>query len=235
VAPLLTIAMPAYNEEVTLESVVDDALAAGRTIAVPFEVLIVEDGSTDSTPALADRLAAEHAEVRTLHHERNRGFTGAMRSCVRESAGQHLFMAPADGQGSFADLRRFWLLRDDYDLIFSFRLERGESRRRKVSSGLWYLFLRFLFAYQIPEFSALFFFRRDEMPQLPIEPREDASNYLPLLYVTAMRTGRRVGVLGIIQQERRGGEAKGFDFRLTLRTLAEDVRIWWHLRIRPKL
>jgi hypothetical protein len=42
-----------------------------------------------------------------------------------------------------------------------------------------------------------------------------------------------VGVLGIIQHERRGGQAKGFDLSLTLRTLAEDMKIWWLLRIRP--
>jgi len=142
-------------------------------------------------------------------------------------------MAPADGQGSFSDLRRFFALREDYDLIFSMRLERSDSRRRKVSSGLWYLFLRFLFAYQIPEFSALFFFRLDQIPELPFAIREDASNYLPLLYVTSMKSGRRVGVLGIIQHERRGGQAKGFDLSLTLRTLAEDIKIWWLLRIRP--
>ena len=47
------------------------------------------------------------------------------------------------------------------------RLERRDIRRRKVSSGMWYLFLRFLFAYQIPEFSALFFFRLDQIPELP--------------------------------------------------------------------
>jgi glycosyltransferase involved in cell wall biosynthesis len=233
VATLLTIAVPAYDEEATLEAAVDDALTAGRALGEPFEVLVIEDGSTDGTPALSDRLAEAHPEVRVHHHESNRGFTGAMRSCARHAQGTYMFMAPADGQGSFSDLRRFFALREDYDLIFSMRLERSDSRRRKVSSGLWYLFLRFLFAYQIPEFSALFFFRLDQIPELPIAIREDASNYLPLLYVTAMKSGRRVGVLGIIQHERRGGQAKGFDLSLTLRTLAEDMKIWWLLRIRP--
>ena len=72
---LLTIAVPAYDEEATLEAAVDDALAAGRALGEPFEVLVIEDGSTDGTPALSDRLAEAHPEVRVHHHERNRGFT----------------------------------------------------------------------------------------------------------------------------------------------------------------
>ena len=142
-------------------------------------------------------------------------------------------MAPSDGQGRLHDLRLFWALKDHYDLIFSSRLERKDSPRRKASSGLWYLFLRFLFAYQIPEFSALFLFRRGRMPSLPIAVREDGLNFLPLLYMTAMKQGMRVGVLGILEQPRRGGDAKGFDIALIARTIGEDFKIWWRVRIRP--
>ena len=63
---------------------------------------MIEDGSTDGTPALSDRLAEAHPEVRVHHHERNRGFTGAMRSCARNAQGTYMFMAPADGQAASA-------------------------------------------------------------------------------------------------------------------------------------
>ncbi len=142
-------------------------------------------------------------------------------------------MAPADGQGPLRDVRLFWALRSHYDLVFSSRLARNDSSRRRASSGLWYLFLRFLFAYQIPEFSALFLFRRDQMPSLPIAVREDGLNFLPVLYMTAMKQGKRVGVLGILEQPRRGGQAKGFDVALIARTIAEDFKIWWRMRVRP--
>src|SRR3954470_18141681 len=104
---LLTIAVPAYDGEATLEGAVDDALTAGRALGEPFEVLVIEDGSTDGNPALSDRLAEAHPEVRGHHHASNRGFTGAMRSYVRHAQGTYMFMAPADGQGRFSDLRRF--------------------------------------------------------------------------------------------------------------------------------
>jgi polyisoprenyl-phosphate glycosyltransferase len=233
VAPSLSIALPAYNEESTLEAIVREALDAALALGDPFEILIVDDGSTDATSEIAARLEEEIDVVRVHRHSVNLGFAGAMRSCIAQSLGEYVFMAPSDGQGRLHDLRLFWALKDHYDLIFSSRLERKDSPRRKASSGLWYLFLRFLFAYQIPEFSALFLFRRGRVPSLPIAVREDGLNFLPLLYMTAMKQGMRVGVLGILEQPRRGGDAKGFDIALIARTIGEDFKIWWRVRIRP--
>ena len=232
-APRLSIALPAYNEENTLEAIVREAVEAGRALGDPYEVLIVDDGSTDETPQIAARLAGELDEVRVYCHEVNRGFAGAMQSCFAESKGDYVFMAPSDGQGPLSELESFWALKGKYDLLFSSRLERNDSSRRRASSGLWYLFLRFLLAHLIPEFSALFLFRRDAIPPLAVAVRQDGLNYLPVLYVTAMKEGRRVGVLGIQEQQRRGGQAKGFDRSLIVRTIAEDFKIWWQLRVRP--
>lgn len=232
-APALSIALPAYDEESTLEAIVREAVDEGRALGEAFEVLIVDDGSQDQTPVIAARLADELDEVRVHRHAVNQGFAGAMRSCFAQSRGDYVFMAPADGQGPLRDVRLFWALKDHYDLIFSSRLERNDSSRRRASSGLWYLFLRFLFSYQIPEFSALFLFRRAQMPSLPFAVREDGLNFLPVLYMTAMKQGKRVGVLGILEQPRRAGQAKGFDVALIARTIAEDFRIWWRLRVRP--
>jgi glycosyltransferase involved in cell wall biosynthesis len=234
VAPRLSITIPAYNECVTLEAVVEEAVAVGDGLGTTYEVLVVDDGSVDGTAEIADRLARRHERVRVVHHKRNRGFSGAMRSCLQEAHGEYMFLGPADGQASYDDIKRFWELVDDYDLIFSYRIERGDSRRRKLSSAAWYLFLRVLFAHEIPEFSSTFLFRRDAVPELPIAIRPDASNFLPLTYLTAIQQGRRVGVLGTVQEQRRGGVAKGGNLAIIARTVFEDVRLWWRLSVRPR-
>jgi glycosyltransferase involved in cell wall biosynthesis len=228
----LSITIPAYNEEATLEEIVEEALDAGASMSDDFEVLIVDDGSTDQTGRVADRLAGACGNVRVVHHERNRGFTGAMRSCVEQAAGEYVFLGPADGQAEFNEIHRFWSLKDRYDLIFSNRIARDDSSRRKASSAVWYAFLRLLFGQRIPEFSSTFLFRRAAIPELPVKIRPDASNFLPILYVTSVRTGRRVGTLGTRQHERRGGIAKGGSVANTARTVIEDVKLWWCLRVR---
>ena len=230
----LSITIPAYNEEDTLEEIIGEAVGAGTSTDDDFEVLIVDDGSSDQTGRVADRLATETPNVRVVHHEHNRGFSGAMRSCVEEAAGDYIFLGPADGQAEFAELQRFWKLRDEYDLIFSCRAGRSDSVRRKLSSTVWYTFLRTLFGQAIPEFSSTFLFRRAAIPEFPVKVRPDASNFLPILYLTAIQRGRRVGTLGTMQHERRGGVAKGGSVTNTLRTVIEDLMLWWRLRVRPR-
>ncbi len=230
----LSITIPAYNEEATLEESVDEALSAGAAINHDFEVLIVNDGSSDETGRLADSLAAARPNVRVLHHDHNRGFSGAMRSCVDEATGEYVFLGPADGQADFDELRRFWAIKDQYDLVFSCRADRHDSTGRKVSSAIWYAFLRILFGRFIPEFSSTFLFRRSAIPEFPVKIRPDASNFLPVLYLTAIETGRSVGTLRTIQHQRRGGEAKGGSVTNSMRTVIEDIVLWWRLRVRPR-
>jgi glycosyltransferase involved in cell wall biosynthesis len=230
----LSVTIPAYNEQDTLEEIVGEALTSGASTTDDFEVLIVDDGSTDETGRVADRLASERSNVRVVHHERNRGFTGAMRSCIEEAAGEYVFLGPADGQAEFDEIHRFWDIKDEYDLIFSRRAARDDSARRKMSSAIWYAFLRILFGQTIPEFSSTFLFRRSAIPPLPVKIRPNASNFLPILYLTAIEKGRSVGTLSTVQHQRRGGVAKGGSVANTARTVIEDIQLWWRLRMRPK-
>lgn len=234
-APSLSITIPAFNEAETLEDVVAEALSACRRVASDYEVVIVDDGSTDGTGEIADELASGHPdEVRVVHHPENRGFSGAMRSCMRNAAKDWVFLGPADGQADYADLERFVALSRDNELVFSYRTGRGDPWRRKASSWLWYTLLRVLFGCRIPEFSSTFLFRRATLDRLPVKVREDASNFLPVLFLQANARGVPIGLVGTVQAERRGGAAKGADPRVIARTIAEDFRLFWELRVRKR-
>jgi glycosyltransferase involved in cell wall biosynthesis len=90
--PLLSIVVPAYNEEATLSEIV------ARLLAVPNadEIVIVDDCSTDGTPAIADQLAAEHPTIKVAHHPRNRGKTEALKTGFSLTTGQIVIVQDAD-------------------------------------------------------------------------------------------------------------------------------------------
>jgi glycosyltransferase involved in cell wall biosynthesis len=228
----VSITIPAFNEEETLEEVVREALAAGDRLGAEYEVLVVDDGSGDRTGEIADRLADAHSQVRVVHHEANRGFSGAMQSCMRNARGDYVFLGPADGQARYEDIERFWEMTDRHDLLFSYRVGRGDALHRKLASWAWYTILRLLFGHRVPEFSSTFLFKRSTLDELSVDVRADASNFLPVLYLRAMYAGCRVGLVGTVQHERRAGQAKGSSISNTLRTLAEDLKLWWRMRVR---
>jgi glycosyltransferase involved in cell wall biosynthesis len=71
---------PAYNDGGTIASLVIRAVQAASQLTTDFEVIVVNDGSTDSTRDVADELARTYPQVRVIHHSQNRGYGGALRT-----------------------------------------------------------------------------------------------------------------------------------------------------------
>jgi dolichol-phosphate mannosyltransferase len=97
--PELSYFFPAHNEAANLRGLVAEALGTLPGLADRFEILIVDDGSRDETPQIADELAAAHPEVRAVHHPTNLGYGAALRSGF--AAARHDTLAFTDGDRQF--------------------------------------------------------------------------------------------------------------------------------------
>jgi len=222
---LVTIAMPAYDEAPNLERVATEALDALASSGADGELLIVDDGSTDGTGAIADRLARRDPRVRVAHHAMNRGFSGAMTTSLREARGDWVFLVPADGQIQMSDLGRFLAARADADIVVGVRAFRADHTGRAVLSRAFHLIAKTLFPLPLAEFSSTFLFRRAIVDAMPIRSRPSGASFLPeVLYRAKVRGGRFVQ-LTIAPRPRMGGRAKGARIGGALRTLTELVRL----------
>lgn len=222
----LTIAIPAFDEVTTLTGVVEEARAVLASVApgTRGEVLVVDDGSTDGTSTLADRLATLHPNVRVVHHTRNRGFSGAMTTCFRESRGDAIFLAPADGQTRLQEVHRFMEL-SGADIVVGVRRSRTEGARRQLLSRGFHLIARALFDLPLREFSSAFLFRRALLDAMPFRSRSRSATLLPEILYRARARGARVVTIDVDQFPRRGGRAKGGQLSVALLTLVELVRL----------
>ena len=103
--PRLSFFFPAHNEEANLEGLVEEALEALPALADRFEIIVVDDGSRDATPAIADRLTAAHPGiVRAVHHPTNLGYGAALRSGFGAAHFELVAFIDGDRQFRVADI-----------------------------------------------------------------------------------------------------------------------------------
>ncbi|HEY7625395.1 MAG TPA: glycosyltransferase family 2 protein [Candidatus Limnocylindria bacterium] len=223
----VTVAIPAYNEVTNLERVVDESLREieRATTDGDAEVLVVDDGSRDGTSALADELARRHPSVRVFHHGTNRGFSGAMTTCFRESRGDWIFLIPADGQTRPAELPRFLEKASDADIVVGIRGSRADHAGRKVLSRGFHFIARSLLGIRLREFSSVFLFRRALLDAMPFRSRPNGATLLPEILFRADQRGARFATVTVAQFARLSGEPKGGRPMVAIVSLIELFRL----------
>lgn len=129
----LSLVLPAHDEEAGIEAAVRDAVAAARRIAPgAAEVIVVDDGSTDGTGAILDRLADELEELDVVHRRPNRGHGPALLLGFDRARGRWIAHLDTDEQIPADQLERLWPERERAPLVLGIRTDRADPRHRLV-------------------------------------------------------------------------------------------------------
>lgn len=127
--------MPVYNESAVIADVVGELTREVVARMPGAEIVMVDDGSTDGTPAVLDRLAREYEHVTVLHAERNQGHGPSLRMALEASSGEWLFQMDSDGQQLASEFWGLWALRERADLAVGVRVGRNEGAHRTAVSA----------------------------------------------------------------------------------------------------
>lgn len=141
----LTLFFPMWNEEEMIERTVGAALEIGDELVLAqrigsYEVLLVDDASTDATAAIAERLAGEHENLRVVHHPVNRKLGGSIRTGLAEAKGDLVLYTDADMPFDLTQLHKALRLIEIYDadIVSAYRHDRtGEGAKRAVYSYVY--------------------------------------------------------------------------------------------------
>lgn len=225
----LSIVLPCYNEEANVERTTRQALVAGRRVADDLEVIIVDDGSTDRTGQIADRLAAEHAEVRVVHNRPNQGYGGALRAGLTSATREYVFYTDGDGQFDIGEIERLIPLLERYDIISAYRVNRQEGWLRRINAAGWTLLMRLVFGLRLRDIDCAF----KIYPRRLFEACELKSRGALIdaeILARAQRLGFTIGQVGVHHYPRLAGEQTGAKLRVILRAFGELLRLAGDIR-----
>lgn len=149
---LLSLVVPAFNDEEAMEQSFERTYRAMSSIGYPFEIIYIDDGSRDRTWEIISRLAREHEEVKALRFSRNFGHQLAVTAGMDEAKGDAVIIMDADLQDPpevIADMVKAW--EQGADIAYGKRLHRkGETAAKKFTAWCYYRLLNFMSAYPIP-------------------------------------------------------------------------------------
>ena len=227
--PALSWFFPAHNEEANLDGLVAEALEALPGLADDFEVVIVDDGSRDATPRMADALASADPRVRVVHHPRNLGYGAALRSGL--AAARHPLIAFTDGDRQFrvADVGRLLdrMAVDDPDVVVGYRIRRADPLVRTLYARAYRLANRIFFGLRVTDVDcACKLFRRGALAGINVE--SGGACFSAELLIKLRAAGRSVVEVGVPHYPRTAGSATGAKPQVVLRA----VRDFWRLRLR---
>jgi glycosyltransferase involved in cell wall biosynthesis len=237
VAKKLSIFFPMWNEEENIERTLgaarfacDELVAAGQI--EDYELLVVDDASTDATGRLADELAAADARVRVVHHDRNRKLGGSIKTGFAASTGDLVLYTDADLPFDLRELGRACHVLDTYgaDIVSAYRLDRtGEGYVRSVYSTLYNVLVRVVFAVKVRDVNfAGKLVRRRVFDHVQL--KSEGSFIDAELIVRASKLGYRVVQIGVDYFPRTRGDSTLAAPRVIVTILRELLALRAELR-----
>jgi len=227
--PPLSLVIPAYNEAAVIGQAVAEAEAALADFLPEFEILIVDDGSTDGTASLVRRGWEAAPHTRLLRHPENRGYGAALRTGFEAARFPLVAFTDADCQFDLSDLRPMMRLAEKCPVVAGWRRHRQDSRRRRFYSWGYNLLVRTVLGTRVRDCDcALKVFRRQTLAKLLPESRGFFVNGEML--ARARLQGIDVAQLPVTHRPRLGGESKVSLLDIP-RTLRRMLGFWWRHQV----
>jgi len=229
--PELSVIIPFFNEAANIAPLLAELRTTVESLAIPYEVLCIDDGSSDATPAELAEVATHWRAVRVIRFPLNRGQAAALWHGFQIARGTRFAMLDGDGQNPPAELAQLWAVRESADLIAGARRGRQDSALRRTMSRVANAVRR----------AALRDGVSDTGCSLKVFRREVASSFLPIrtlysfLPAFAVSAGFTVREIPVAHRSRRAGVSKYGFGAMAILPLLDLLALCWILRRRLRL
>ncbi len=227
--PSISAFFPAYNDGGTIGSLVVTTLQTLAEVTDDYEVIVIENGSTDYTVQVLEELATQYERFHYQAHREPLGYGGALRAGFAACSKELIFYTDGDAQYDPRELKLLLAaLRDDVDIVNGYKIDRSDPFHRKIIGRVYHHTVKFLFGFKLRDVDCDFrLIRRTAMDDITLE--SDSGTICLELVKKLQDAGKRFAEVPVHHYHRTYGESQFFNFPRIWRTLIQLIGLWWKL------
>ena len=223
--------MPAYNEAHNIKQTIQDAKKAVSGLTQKYEIIIINDGSTDETKQIVTNLAKKDSHIRLISHSKNEGYGTAVKSGLKASKMDWIFFTDSDGQFKFDELSEFVRKSGKKNLVIGYRRKRMDPFHRVfLAQVLLKIWNYILFGLKVRDVDCAYkLFHRDLLTSLKLET-SSAITVSEFIIKTKL-AGYKIIELPVTHYPRQFGEQTGGNWRVIARAAFDSLSLFKELRL----
>ncbi len=232
--PSITAFFPAYNDQDTIGMVVEKAISVLEELTDDYEVIVIDDGSTDQTGQVIREIMERNPRVRLICHQFNRGYGAALRSGFGAATKDLVFYTDGDGQYDVSELKSLYVKRDEADVINGYKIKRNDPFYRILLGKAYNMVARRIFGLVIRDVDCDFrLIRRGALEAIELES-EGGAICVELVRKLQDR-GFTFAEQPVHHYKRNFGRSRFFRIK-HLTAMGKGIfHMWWKLIVAPRL
>lgn len=225
----LSIFFPFWNEEKNIEKVVLAAIPIAKKVAEKWEILIIDDGSSDNTLAKAKLLAKKDSNIKVIAHKTNRGYGASLKSGLENARYDYVVFTDGDGQFDFSEVTKFVEKISTADIVIGYRKKRIDHPFRHVLMNLLKVWDFAFFGFHFKDIDCGFkmFSRKAVQKILPLH--SEGAMITTEILAKAIKNRLKISQVDVHHYPRKFGDQSGGNLRVILRAVRESFAVWRRL------
>ena len=230
----LSVFFPCYNDKGTIDKLVYDVKEVAQKLTQDFEIIVIDDGSTDGSRDLLLELEPQVSELRLVFHEKNRGYGGVLKTGIKTATKDLVFYTDGDAQYDVKELPLLWeKMTPEVDVVNGYKLQRNDAIHRIIIGQVYQAAMRFAFQLPIKDPDCDFrLIRRKVFDKVQLE-RNTGTVTVELVKKIDL-AGFKFVEVGVHHYDRVYGTSQFFGFKRVVETLWQMIFLWIELMILPK-
>lgn len=226
----LSIFFPFWNEEDSIEEVVSRAIRIVDQVALKWEMLLIDDGSSDKTLEKAEKLAEKHSNVKVISHTPNRGYGAALKEGFENSKYKYVVFTDGDLQFDFSEVNRFIEEIEDADLVIGYREKRKDNFIRHILMNLLKVWDFIFFGIHFKDIDCGFkMFKKTALNDI-MPLRSEGAMITTELLAKAKKKKLKIKEVKVSHLERKTGDQSGGNISVVIRAILESLILWWDFK-----